>query len=135
MLRGQGGLIASDLTAYGQGHDPKGILNAIIHPDTQVSPDSRAAEVQTKEGKKLTGAVRYEDNINLGLQTEDGRYHFLSRTNLAEVKYNEHSLMPSDYDTRLTAKELADLVSFLVVSAKNAPAELAPPKRGNRAAN
>lgn len=135
MLSGQGGFIASDLTAYSQGHDPKGILNAIVHPDTQVSPDSRIAQVQTKDGKKLTGAVRYEDNINLGLQTEDGRYHFLSRLNLAEVKYNDHSLMPTDYGTRLTAKELDDLVSFLIVTGKNAPAELAPPKRGRRAAN
>jgi hypothetical protein len=48
---------------------------------------------------------------------------------VAEVKYNNYSLMPRDYGTRLTSKELDDLVSFLVVVSRSAPMESLPPRR------
>jgi cytochrome c oxidase cbb3-type subunit 3 len=126
---GQGGFIASDLTSYGGTHTARAIKQAIVQPDTPLDPDSRVVEVQTKTGKKLIGVVRSEDNFNLALQTEDGRYHFLTRSSLAEVNYKQYSLMPRDYGTRLTNGELDDLVSFLIVTGKNAPAEAPPPRR------
>ncbi|HET6219930.1 MAG TPA: c-type cytochrome [Acidobacteriaceae bacterium] len=134
---GQGGFIASDLTGYGAYHTAKAIRQAIVQPDTPLDPASRVVEVQTKTGQKLIGVVRSEDNFNLALQTEDGRYHFLMRSSLAEVNYKQYSLMPRDYGTRLTSKELDDLVSFLIVTSKNAPMEALPPRRtrhGNRTA-
>jgi cytochrome c oxidase cbb3-type subunit III len=126
---GQGGFIASDLTGYGANHTAEATKQAIVEPDTGLDPASRVVEVQTKTGQKLIGVVRSEDNFNLALETEDGRYHFLTRSSLAEVNYKPYSLMPRDYGTRLTSKELDDLVSFLVVTGKNAPAEALPPRR------
>jgi cytochrome c oxidase cbb3-type subunit 3 len=126
---GQGGFIASDLTAYGANHTARAIKQAIVQPDTPLDPASRVVEVQTKTGQKLIGVARSEDNFNLALQTEDGRYHFLTRSSLAEVNYKQYSLMPRDYGTRLTSKELDDLVSFLIVTGKNAPGEAPPPRR------
>jgi cytochrome c oxidase cbb3-type subunit III len=126
---GQGGFIASDLTSYGGTHTARAIKQAIVQPDTPLDPDSRVVEVQTKTGQKLIGVVRSEDNFNLALQTEDGRYHFLTRSSLAGVDYKQYSLMPRDYGTRLTSKELDDLVSFLIVTSKNAPMEAPPPRR------
>ena len=70
--------------------------------------------------------MRAEDNLNITLQTEDGRYHFLSRSSLAKLNYTNHSLMPHNYGTRLTSSELDDLVSFLIVTGRNAPSEPAP---------
>jgi cytochrome c oxidase cbb3-type subunit III len=126
---GQGGFIASDLTGYGADHTAGAIKQAIVQPDTPLDPASRVVEVQTKIGQRLIGVVRSEDNFNLALQTEDGRYHFLTRSSLAEVKYKQYSLMPHDYGTRLTSKELDDLVSFLMVTSKNAPVEAPSPRR------
>jgi cytochrome c oxidase cbb3-type subunit III len=126
---GQGGFIASDLTGYGANHTARAIKEAIVQPDSPLDPASRVVEVQTKTGQKLIGVVRSEDNFNLALQTEDGRYHFLTRSSLAEVNYKQYSLMPRDYGTRLTSKELDDVVSFLIVTGKNAPAEALPPRR------
>ena len=126
---GQGGFIASDLTGYGGNHKAGAIKQAIAQPDTPLDPASRVVEVQTKMGQKLIGVVRSEDNFNLALQTEDGRYHFLTRRSLSEVNYKQYSLMPRDYGTRLTSKELDDLVRFLIVTSKNAPMEAPPPRR------
>jgi cytochrome c oxidase cbb3-type subunit 3 len=123
MIQGNGGFIAADLTAYGRSHAADAIRKAIVTPDSPLAPDARVVEVQTKAGKKLAGVVRSEDNFNIALQTEDGRYHFLSRSDLADVHYTDHSLMPHDYGTQLTAKELDDIVSFLIVTGQTAPVE------------
>jgi cytochrome c oxidase cbb3-type subunit 3 len=126
---GQGGFIASDLTSYGANHTAIATRQAIVQPDTLLDPASRVVEVQTKTGQKLIGVVRSEDNFNLALQSEEGRYHFLTRSSLAAVNYKQYSLMPRDYGTRLTSNELDDLVSFLIVTGKNAPVEATPPRR------
>jgi cytochrome c oxidase cbb3-type subunit 3 len=126
---GEGGFIASDLTSYGANHTAIATRQAIVQPDTLSDPDSRVVEVQTKTGQKLVGVARSEDNFNLALQTEDGRYHFLTRSSLTAVNYKQYSLMPRDYGTRLTSKELDDLISFLIVTGKNAPVEATPPRR------
>jgi cytochrome c oxidase cbb3-type subunit III len=131
---GEGGFIASDLTSYGGTHPARAIIEAIVQPDTPLDPASRVVEVKTETGQKLIGMVRAEDNFNLALQTEDGRYHFLTRNRLAEVNYKSYSLMPRDYGARLTSKELDDLASFLIVTSKNAPTE-APPSRRRRHGN
>jgi len=115
MVKGHGGFIASDLTTYGRSRSADAILQAITTPDTPLVPSSRVVSVMTKTGLKLTGVLRYEDNFSLALQMEDGRYHLLTRSDLTDVHYTDHSLMPRDYGTRLTSKELNDLVSFLIV--------------------
>jgi cytochrome c oxidase cbb3-type subunit 3 len=123
MVQGNGGFMAADLTAYGRSHAAEAIRQAIVTPDTPLAPASRVVEVQTKAGTKLSGVIRHENNFNLDLQTEDGRYHSLVRSDLADVHYTDHSLMPHDYGTRLTSAELDNIVSFLIAAGHATPAE------------
>jgi cytochrome c oxidase cbb3-type subunit III len=119
MMKGHGGFIALDLTTYGRSRPADSILQAITAPDTLLAPSSRVVSVTTRTGLKLTGVLRYEDNFSVALQMEDGRYHLLARGDLADVHYTDHSLMPRDYGTRLTSKELDDLVTFLIVASRS----------------
>jgi putative heme-binding domain-containing protein len=128
MILGKGGFMAAELTSFARNRSADEIMQAIVSPDADLQPTSRVVHVRTNAGESLTGVVRSEDNLNITLQTEDGRYHFLSRSSLAAVSYTDHSLMPHDYGTRLTSKELDDLVAFLIVTGRNAPTEPAPPK-------
>lgn len=118
--------MARDLTVYGKGRDSDAIQQAIVAPDTPLTPSSAVAVVTTRTGKRITGVVRNEDNFNLELQTEDGRYHLLARSDLKNVSYTGHSLMPRDYGTRLTSIELDDLVSFLMVTSRSNSSETPP---------
>ena len=86
--------------------------------DTPLMPSSQVVTVTTKTGQKLTGPLRNEDAFTLEVQTEDGRYHMLARSDVTDVHYTEHSLMPRDYSTQLTPKELNDVVSFLMVASR-----------------
>ncbi len=119
LMQGKGGFIASSLTNYGRNRAADEILKAITTPDSPLEPSAQVVTVTTSTGQRLTGVLRNEDNFNLELQSEDGRYHFLARSDLKDVHYTEHSLMPRDYATRLSPKELNDIVSFLVVSSRN----------------
>jgi cytochrome c oxidase cbb3-type subunit 3 len=125
MVGGEGGFIAPELTDYGDGRTADSILHAILMPDEPLNLSSRVVEVTTNAGQKLSGVVRNEDNFNLTLQTEDGRYYSFARNNLKDVHYTDHSLMPRNYGTRLTPAELNDIASFLIVSGRSAGAEAA----------
>ena len=119
LMQGKGGFIARNLTAYGRDRTGDEILHAITAPDTPLVPSSQVVTVTTKTGQNLTGVLRNEDNFTLALQTEDGRYHLLPRSDVRDVRYTEHSLMPQDYSTRLSQKELNDIVSFLIVASRS----------------
>jgi len=116
MIDGEGGFIARGLTGYARNRTPDAIRSAITNPDTPLASSSRVVGVTTRTGEKMTGVLRNEDNFTLELQTEDGRYHSLDRSDLIEVRYSDHSLMPRDYAQRLTSKELDDIVSLLIES-------------------
>lgn len=118
MIRGEGGFIAPDLTPYARTHSPDAILQAITNPEGAPSRSARVVDVTLRAGQTLTGVLRYEDSFNLTIQTQDGRYHFLNQSELRDVHYTGRSLMPRDYASRISSKELIDLVSFLVVTAK-----------------
>lgn len=128
VMQGKGGFIASSLTNYGRNRGVEEIVKAITTPDAALAPSSEIVTVTTNSGRALTGVLRNEDNFNLELQREDGRYLFLPRSAIKDVHYTEHSLMPRDFAKRLSPKELNDIVSFLIVSSRNPR----PEKLGSR---
>lgn len=128
MVRGQGGFAATDLTAYARNRTAEMVRRAITEPSEETTLVVRFASASTKDGRVLTGQVRNEDAFTLTLQTEDGRFHFLEQKDLTAVRDAGHLLMPRDYGTLLTASELNDIVSFLMINSK-VPDEEAEPTR------
>lgn len=114
MIAGQGGFIASDLSAYGQIHEVDEIRNAIVKPTPGGDRQVRVVTATTRGGKKYSGRVRNEDNFSLQLQGLDGAFYFLSKSDLDSLEYNSQTLMPSDYGATLNLNELDDVVSYLI---------------------
>jgi putative heme-binding domain-containing protein len=131
MMHGEGGFLASDLSDYGSGIAPERVRSAIVAPEASLPPASEVIKVETSRGEHLRGVLRSEDNFNLVLQTEDGRYHRFVKDGLKKLVRTEHSLMPTDYGTRLSQKELDDLVSYLVRSATPIDPASRRRRRGN----
>jgi cytochrome c oxidase cbb3-type subunit 3 len=119
LMQGKGGFIANNLTHYGRGRSPEAILQAITDPDNPLVPSSQVVTVTTHIGQKITGVLRNEDAFTLAVQTEDGRFHLLARSDVTDVHYTQRSLMPRDYADRLTSTELNDIVSFLILASRN----------------
>ena len=118
---GSGGFIAADLTGYAAGREPEEIRRAITNPSENPNPRARTAVIVTRDGQKLSGFIRNQDNFSVQLQSLDGTFHLLQRSDLASVTYDRQSLMPADYAQRLRPAELNDLVSFLMRAAASQP--------------
>jgi cytochrome c oxidase cbb3-type subunit III len=114
MIAGKGGFIASDLSGYARTHTVEAIQSAITNPATGSNRQARVVTAITRSGEKYIGKVRNEDNFSLQLQTPDGTFHLLSKSELETFEYDLQTLMPSDYGSRLSLKELNDLVSYLI---------------------
>ena len=114
VARGVGGFIGSDLSGYAHGKSASDIRNAITKPSAEMNRKSQVINVTTRDGQRLSGIVRNEDNFSLQLQTVDGVFYSFVKSDLQGMERSGQSLMPSDYGSRLTSTELDDLVSYLM---------------------
>jgi len=117
MMQGRGGYLASDLSSYGLGRSVQDARRAIVDPDRKLNRSAQYVSVVTANGQRSVGFIRNEDNFSLVLQTEDGAYRLFAKDQIARVEYSNHSSMPRDYESRLSSKELDDLVSYILKTA------------------
>jgi cytochrome c oxidase cbb3-type subunit 3 len=127
MVAGEGGFIASDLSAYARMHAVEQIRNAIVRPAAGSSGSVRLATATIRGGQKYVGRVRNEDNFSLQLQALNGTFHFLSKSEIESLEYDSQMLMPSDFGSSLSPAALNDLISYLI-SAAGASTPVTPAK-------
>ena len=114
VMRGEGGFAGPDLTAYGADHSATEIADAIMHPKNEVDSIFKVATVVTTDDRRFRGSIRNEDNFSLQLQDADGSFHFLMKSDLKSLEYEDRSIMPTDYGQRLSGSDLNDLVSYVM---------------------
>ena len=143
MLRGRGGLTGPDLSHIASRRKLTSIRDALTKEQHSVSGDGGRHEtilvplssyqpvrVVTREGRTIRGVVKNEDSFSLQLLGLDNALHLFARDELREIVYEPNSLMPTDYDKRLTPEEFQDLMAFL--SRQGEMARQAPPAQGRR---
>ena len=112
MVAGKGGFIASDLSSYARTHTAEQIRSAIVSPDTD--QQARLVTATTRRGEKVVGRIRNEDNFSLQLQTLDGTFFLVTKSDLERLEYSSEALMPSDYSSTLSPRDLNDVASYLM---------------------
>lgn len=117
MVAGKGGFIASDLSIYARTHSVEQIRDKITKPTASNDGQARVATATIRNGEKYTGRIRNEDNFSVQLQTLDGTFLFLAKSELQTLEYSSQTLMPSDYSSTLSPRELNDIVSYLMSAA------------------
>jgi cytochrome c oxidase cbb3-type subunit III len=127
MIAGRGGFIASDLTDYARTHSTEQIRAAILDSSSGDTGQVRLATATVRNGEKIVGRLRNEDNFSLQLQSIDGTFHFIMKSELEKLDYGAQPLMPTNFGSSLTASELNDLISYLLSAAGNTD----PQKRAN----
>jgi cytochrome c oxidase cbb3-type subunit 3 len=111
---GEGGFIAPDLSSYGRQRPQEEIRDAIIKPSQQSNAARGTIGIETRTGQTVTGVLRNEDNFSLQLQSLDGTFHLIMKSDVANMTRDSKSLMPADYGSALSTSELNDLISFLM---------------------
>lgn len=120
MMHGSGGFLGRDLSAYGAALSPGEIRSTIVRGGDTASKANKTAVITVRDSGKLTGIIRNEDNFSIQLQSLDGSFHFLSRSDVAQVEFLPAPIMPTDYGATLSSAELDDLVNYLASAAKAA---------------
>ena len=113
MIRGRGGILGPDLTNLGASRKLKDIRASLTTAKPKIPQGFRPVRVVTKDGRTVSGVSKNEHNFSMQVLGEDERIHLFSMDEVAEAVYADQSLMPSDYDQRLSQAEVQDLVAFL----------------------
>ena len=113
-MSGEGGFLGPDLSGYGSAASVRAVREEILKPERIVPSGYNSAVATTRDGERLEGIVRNEDNFSVQLQTKDGSFHFFQKVDLQKLEYVSQPLMPTDYGKRLDPGEVDDLVNYLM---------------------
>jgi alcohol dehydrogenase (cytochrome c) len=117
-VNGRGGVMGSDLSGAGT-QSPDALRNKLLDPNAAAPGSRRDAGpaptviVTTPEGREIRGVRRNEDTFSLQMMDASGQLHLLDKTKLSAVRYEDRSLMPDDYGSRLSPEELRNLIAYL----------------------
>jgi cytochrome c oxidase cbb3-type subunit III len=124
VISASGQFVAGDLAGFGRDHQAGEIREAILRPD---GGQQETATAVARNGQKLSGTIRNEDNASLQLQDADGRLYLLMKSSLVSVQRQTGTPMPVDYATRLSVTELGDLVAYILREAGGPDLHSSPP--------
>ena len=75
-MSGEGGFAGRDLSTYGSDLPAKAIRDEIVKSNRVEPAGYRSAALVTKDGNRVEGVIRNEDNFSVQFQTKDGGFHF-----------------------------------------------------------
>ncbi|HEX4594989.1 MAG TPA: c-type cytochrome [Bryobacteraceae bacterium] len=110
--RGSG--LGPNLTRAGRQRSVAYLRESVTSPNTEITPGYATITVVTRDGKKITGLDKGLDNFSARLMDLSGHYYSFQKDDVASIQREDRSLMPATYSNMFSAKELDDLVAYLV---------------------
>jgi cytochrome c oxidase cbb3-type subunit III len=134
MVEGRGGVLGPDLSNIAANRKAAAISNALTRADHRVYGDGgvhlpsippmdyNPVQVVTKAGERIDGLILNQDAWSVQIMGMDSRLRSFDRADLKSVTIEPGSIMPSDYDKKLTADEFRNLMAFLTRQGSKPPA-------------
>lgn len=113
MIQGRGGLLGPDLSNAGGERTTLSLREALTKPRPHIPPGYRPAKVVTSAGETVEGMIKNEHNFSLQMLSRDGRLRLFTAEEIRRIDYGERSLMPTDWEQRLTPEQFRNLLAFL----------------------
>jgi putative heme-binding domain-containing protein len=110
---GVGKRTGPDLTEVGRLRQPAELERSLTEPSADMRAGNRFYQAVTKDGATITGRLLNQDSFTVQLLDTNERLVSLIKSNLKEHGFMKASPMPS-YRDKLSAQEIADVVSYLV---------------------
>jgi putative membrane-bound dehydrogenase-like protein len=122
---GAGNEVGPDLISVA-GHPPEKLLVNILDPSADVQPGFHAYNCRLADGNELYGLIAAETGNSITFKLADATTRVVLRTDIAELKGANLSLMPEGLEAGLSHQDMADVIQFLRSGAvKPQPAEKA----------
>jgi cytochrome c oxidase cbb3-type subunit III len=112
-VSGLGSRLAPDLSEIGAVRTPERLRRSLLDPTAAMLPMHRSVRGVTPDGKVITGRRLNEDTYSVQVIDSEEHLVALMKADLREYKVIPASPMPS-YRDKLTADELADLLTYLL---------------------
>ncbi|MDB6117225.1 MAG: rane-bound dehydrogenase domain protein [Verrucomicrobiaceae bacterium] len=93
---------------------PEGLLSDILDPNRMFEARWCAYEIDTKDGKQLSGLVTGETSEAVTLTMMGGLKEIVQRSNIKEMKSLDRSLMPLGLEAGINKDQMTDLLAFLL---------------------
>jgi putative heme-binding domain-containing protein len=106
-----GGKVGPDITGANR-TDLNYLLETIVDPNAVIPNEYRATDIETKDGRSLTGLVKVQGDKALVLQTAN-ELVTLPRDEIASQRQSELSMMPEGLLASLSDQEVRDLLYYL----------------------
>jgi putative heme-binding domain-containing protein len=109
---GEGIAVGPDLTSV-HNQPAEALLLHIIIPSYEIVPGYTSYDIETKDGRLLSGLIASETPTSITLKRSLGATDSILRSNIATMSSSGLSLMPDELEKTITPQELADLIAFL----------------------
>ena len=112
VFAGEGKTVGPDLT--GIRNQPSDVLLLhIIVPEYEIMPTYTCYNVETKDGRTLTGLLAGETPSSITLRQALSHEEIIQRASIVSMTASSLSLMPDELEKGMTKQDMADLISFL----------------------
>jgi putative heme-binding domain-containing protein len=111
-MQGKGQRVGPELS--GIASRPKlALLEDILNPGKEVSPDFVNFVVVTRQGQIFTGLLAADTPALVRLRGQQGAEETILRKDIEELHPNRQSLMPEGFEQALTPQDLSHVLEFL----------------------
>jgi putative heme-binding domain-containing protein len=112
-VNGRGARVAPDLSEIGAVRTADALERSLLDPNGSMRPSNRSVRAVTRDGKVIVGRRLNEDTYTVQLIDAQERLVSLAKADLREYTVGTTSSM-SSYKDRLSSRELADVVAYLL---------------------
>ena len=93
---------------------PEGLLSDILDPNRMFEARWSAYQIDTKDGRSLSGLIQAETADTVVLAMMGGTKETLQRSAIKDMKSLDRTLMPVGLEAAITKEQMADLLAFLL---------------------
>ncbi|MFO0959962.1 MAG: c-type cytochrome [Isosphaeraceae bacterium] len=108
----QGLAVGPDLATVAN-RSPQDLIVHILDPNREVAPNFLNYNVETTDGRVLSGMIADESATSLTLKRAEGATDVLPRSQIEAIRSSGQSLMPEGLEKDIQVEQLADLIAFI----------------------
>jgi putative heme-binding domain-containing protein len=111
---GEGGRIGPDLSGAGNRFSRVYLIESILEPSRAFAPSFESKIFQLADGQTFFGVKVEEDAKSILIGDGAGQHHRVQKSDIQSITEQPVSIMPPGLEKRMTPKQLADLLAFLL---------------------
>jgi putative heme-binding domain-containing protein len=111
-VQGQGHRVGPELAGIGNRSNDT-LIEDILDPNKNVSPDYRSFTLSTRDGRIFSGLLAVETAASVTLRRAEGIEDTVLRTEIEDFRATGKSLMPDGMEQLLSPQDLANVLMFL----------------------